>query len=157
GRASRRGADHDREPARRPHLCGGRSAHSPGQELVMSGIVVGAEELRVRSRRLRSFAFVIPVCFVIVGAILVCAVFGQLIAPHSATAQELGHALAKPSGDHPFGTDTLGRDVLSRVIVGARTALIGPLVITCASMLIGSILGLLAGYRGGRVDSAVMR
>jgi peptide/nickel transport system permease protein len=82
---------------------------------------------------------------------------GAAIAPRDAARQNLLVGLAPPSGTYWFGTDALGRDVFSRVIVGARAAFIGPLVVALGSMVIGNVLGLIAGYRGGRVDSLIMR
>ena len=70
-----------------------------------------------------------------------CAIFGSLIAPHDPNAQDLLDTLQHPSWEHPFGTDDLGRDIFSRVIVGARTAVLGPLVIALGAMLIGNTLG----------------
>ena len=99
----------------------------------------------------------IGACFVVVAAVAVMAVFGSLIAPQNAYAQNLSAVLAGPSGAHWLGTDALGRDVFSRLIVGARTAMLGPLVIAGGSMVAGNLLGLWAGYRGGWVDSVVMR
>ena len=60
--------------------------------------------------------------------------------------------MTPPSGDHWLGTDDLGRDVFSRIVAGARTAIVGPLLIALGAMLIGNLLGLLAGYRGGATD-----
>lgn len=96
-------------------------------------------------------------CSVILAAVVVAAIFGSLIAPQGASTQNLILGLSKPSGAHWLGTDSLGRDVFSRLIVGARTALVGPLAIALGSMLIGNTLGLLAGYRGGAVDAIIMR
>ena len=72
-------------------------------------------------------------------------------------AQNIAIALAGPSKAHWLGTDLLGRDVLSRVIAGARTALAGPFVISVGSFLVGNWLGLVAGYRQGWVSSVIMR
>lgn len=102
-------------------------------------------------------SWVIAACFLIVLAVLVMVVFGSVIAPHNPNAQDPLQALARPSGAHWLGTDSLGRDVFSRLIAGARTAFIGPLVIAASSMLLGNLLGLWAGYRGGRVDAVIMR
>lgn len=102
-------------------------------------------------------SWVIGACFLIVMAVLVMVVFGSVIAPHNPSAQSPLQALARPSGAHWLGTDSLGRDVFSRLIAGARTAFIGPLVIAASSMLLGNLLGLWAGYRGGRVDAVIMR
>ena len=62
-----------------------------------------------------------------------------------------------PSREHPFGTDWLGRDVLSRVILGARPALVVSLLVVGAAVLVGVPLGAIAGYRRGRVDGVIMR
>jgi len=93
----------------------------------------------------------------VVGVSVVFAVFGEAIAPMNPNAQDLSIGVSPPVPGHPLGTDTLGRDVLSRVIVGARTALVGPVLIAIGAMLLGSYLGLLAGYRGGRFDGVIMR
>lgn len=100
---------------------------------------------------------VMVVCFLIVAGVVVMAVLGSVVAPYGPGAQNLAIALAKPSGAHWLGTDSLGRDVFSRLVAGARTAFIGPLVIAAGSMLLGNLLGLLAGYRGGRADAVIMR
>jgi peptide/nickel transport system permease protein len=93
------------------------------------------------------------IVFVAVG----CALFGPQIAPHPASAQELVVGDTPPSAQHWAGTDLLGRDVLSRTIVGARTALIGPVIVAAGAFAVATILGLLSGYLGGVVDSIVMR
>ncbi|MDW5595056.1 ABC transporter permease [Conexibacter stalactiti] len=99
----------------------------------------------------------IVVCGAIVAVVAAVAILGSAVAPHSAGAQDVGNILAGPSGAHWLGTDSLGRDVASRLIVGARSAFVGPLLIAIGSMLIGNALGLLAGYRGGRLDAILMR
>lgn len=95
-------------------------------------------------------------CLLIVAGVVLLALFGSWIAP-DAHLQDLGTGVSGPSRAHPLGTDDLGRDVLARVIVGARTAVIGPTLITVGAVLIGSLLGLLAGYVGGFTDSVVLR
>jgi peptide/nickel transport system permease protein len=103
----------------------------------------------------------IPVTVWIAGAFVVvafvCAVFGRQIAPYRANAQDLLLGVTPPGGDHVAGTDLLGRDVLSRTIVGARTALLGPTIVAVGAFAIATVLGLLSGYIGGLIDSAVMR
>ncbi|MCK3785507.1 ABC transporter permease [Sinorhizobium meliloti] len=93
----------------------------------------------------------------IIAAVVICAVLGERIAPDSPFLQRLGVSDAPPSQDHIAGTDLLGRDVLSRVIYGARTALAGPVVVAAGAFAISTLLGLLSGYLGGLVDSAIMR
>jgi peptide/nickel transport system permease protein len=124
----------------------------------VSETIVPLGDLQVGSRRRRRrFSIVMSLCFVAMGAVVVTAIVGPAIAPYDPTHQELANVLRDPSGTHWLGTDALGRDVFSRVLAGARTAFIGPLVIAAASLVLGNLLGLLAGYRGGRVDSLIMR
>ena len=97
----------------------------------------------------------IAMVFVLVA--VVCALFGPQIAPYPANQQDLLLGDTPPSSEHWAGTDLLGRDVLSRTIVGARTALVGPAIVAAGAFAIATILGLMAGYVGGATDSAVMR
>ncbi|GAF43678.1 ABC transporter permease [Rhodococcus wratislaviensis] len=90
-------------------------------------------------------------------AVLLMAALGGLIAPHDAAAQDLLRGATGPSAGHILGTDELGRDIFSRLIVGARTAVLGPLVIAVATTTLSTVLGLLAGYLGGWTDGVVGR
>jgi ABC-type dipeptide/oligopeptide/nickel transport system permease subunit len=89
--------------------------------------------------------------------VLVLAAFGQWLTPHDPFAQNLSQAGLGPGQGHLLGTDELGRDILSRVIVGSRTAVLGPLVIAAATTALCSTLGLLAGFLGGWTDSVLGR
>ena len=93
---------------------------------------------------------------VVVGAWVVIAVFAPLIGPDNPLAQNYG-ILAAPSSAHWFGTDELGRDVLSRVLSGARITLPLSVLLVAAAMAIGAVIGALAGFFGGWVDNALMR
>jgi peptide/nickel transport system permease protein len=108
------------------------------------------------SRRPR-FPVAIALCAGFFMVVLACAAFGSLLAPRDPNAQELLVGLTRPNGSFWLGTDDLGRDVFSRIIAGARTAVLGPAVIAVGAMLIGNTLGLLAGYRGGWLDALIMR
>jgi peptide/nickel transport system permease protein len=88
---------------------------------------------------------------------VVCAVFGHLFAPYDPLAQNLLFNNAAPSGAHWFGTDPLGRDVLSRVITGARDILIITPLATILGTILGTALGLAMGYIGGAFDQVVGR
>jgi peptide/nickel transport system permease protein len=88
---------------------------------------------------------------------IVCAIFGAQIAPHDPYAQNLVAINKPPSGAHPFGTDSLGRDMLSRVIVGARDVLIIAPLATLLGTVLGGVLGLTMGYMRGAVDDVVSR
>jgi len=83
---------------------------------------------------------------------VVCAIFGHLFAPYSPLAQQLLNTNAPPSSAHWFGTDALGRDVLSRVITGARDILIITPLATILGTVLGTVLGLAMGYFGGVFD-----
>jgi peptide/nickel transport system permease protein len=93
---------------------------------------------------------------VLVVAVL-AAVLAPAVAPHDPLKQDLNHALARPDRAHLLGTDNVGRDVLSRVIWGTRVSLVAGLGSVGIAVLVGGLLGLLAGYAGGRVDGLVMR
>ncbi len=80
-----------------------------------------------------------------------------LIAPYDPGAIDLKNVLASPTWEHWFGTDQLGRDVLSRMIWGARISLKVGFVATGLAILIGTLLGAVAGYYGGWIDAAIMR
>jgi peptide/nickel transport system permease protein len=108
-------------------------------------------------RARRGFSPAVALAFVVLAVVVFCAAFGPWIAPHDPNEQDLLFSLTGPSREHLLGTDDLGRDIASRTIVGARTAVVGPLLIAFGAMLIGSILGLLAGYLGGLSDSSISR
>ena len=88
---------------------------------------------------------------------IACAIFGHSFAPYNPLAQQLLAANQAPSGAHWFGTDPLGRDVLSRVIVGARTILIITPLATILGTILGTALGLAMGYLGGWFDTVASR
>ena len=91
---------------------------------------------------------------------LLVAIFAPFVAPYpeqGAGKSNPDTLYLPPSAEHPFGTDELGRDMLSRVIYGARPAFIVPLLVVISAVLIGAPLGALAGYHGGWVDEIVMR
>ncbi|MGE3596134.1 MAG: ABC transporter permease [Dehalococcoidia bacterium] len=103
-------------------------------------------------RRLATLALIYIAIFYI------CGIFAPLIAPGNYRTQNLDQALQSPSLDHPFGTDRLGRDMLTRVIYAARTTVIITVItVISGSLLIGPALGLLAGYRRGVADILINR
>jgi peptide/nickel transport system permease protein len=96
----------------------------------------------------------------IIIAFIFIAVFAYQIAPYPAQGAGKSNpdtTMLLPSWAHPFGTDRLGRDMLSRIIIGAQPALSVPLGVVLAAVLIGAPLGAIAGYKGGWVDEAIMR
>ncbi|PWB51519.1 MAG: D-ala-D-ala transporter subunit [Anaerolineales bacterium] len=97
---------------------------------------------------------IVIIVFILIG------IFAYQVAPYpgqGAGKTNVPTSLCPPSIEHPFGCDKLGRDVLSRVIVGARPALIVPIGVVLFAVLIGAPLGAIAGYKGGWVDEVIMR
>jgi peptide/nickel transport system permease protein len=109
-----------------------------------------------RARRAGPPVFVL-MAFGIVGIALVAAVLGGALAPHDPLEQHLNDRALTPSRDYLMGTDDLGRDVLSRILAGARAGMVGPGVIAAGALLIGTLMGVVGGYLGGWVDAASMR
>ncbi|MDO4267501.1 MAG: ABC transporter permease [Eubacteriales bacterium] len=105
----------------------------------------------VRQNKLAAFAAVMILLIVF------AAVFAPFVAPYDHLAQSLTDRLKDPGAEHWLGTDELGRDVLSRIIFGARISLTIGLVPTLISMSIGTVLGVCAGFYGGKVDFVIMR
>jgi peptide/nickel transport system permease protein len=92
----------------------------------------------------------------VVGLILLAAIFAPLIAAHDPLAQALGSQSLPPSAAHWFGTDKLGRDVFARVVWGARTSIGIGFVAVGVAITAGTLIGLVAGYGGGRIDGTLM-
>ena len=93
-------------------------------------------------------------------ALLITAIFAPFLAPFPDQGKglsNLGERLEPPTFKHPLGTDNLGRDILSRIIFGARISLKAAIVVVMISMSIGVPLGLIAGYFGGKTDEVIMR
>jgi peptide/nickel transport system permease protein len=88
---------------------------------------------------------------------LLAATVGPFLTPYDPNAQDLTAVLQPPSPEHLLGTDSLGRDLLSRVVVGSRVSLLVSLSTVLASLLLGTVLGLVAGFYGGWLDSLIMR
>ena len=91
-----------------------------------------------------------------VALVLAMAIFGPMVAPHDPFAIT-GGSLVPPSAGHLMGTDALGRDVFSAVLYGARTSLVVASAVSIVALLFGTTIGMLAGYRGGWTDNALMR
>jgi peptide/nickel transport system permease protein len=130
-----------------------------------AAIALGRQESAARLRRqawlerLR-LALRTPSLLIGVGVFLfwvACAIFAQNIAPHDPIAPDILHKLQPPSADHRFGTDGLGRDVLSRVIYGSRGILVAAPLATLLGTVVGTAIGLVAGYFRGLVEEVLMR
>ena len=94
---------------------------------------------------------------VIVSSFVLAAALAPLLAPHDPNAVDVSHKFAPPSAKFPLGTDELGRDVLSRLLYGARLSIGTALVATLGISFLGLFLGMLAGYLGGLVDTVISR
>ncbi|MFF2276830.1 ABC transporter permease [Agromyces sp. NPDC058126] len=111
----------------------------------------------MRAPRLRPAGITFGIALGIVSVMTLAAIFAPFIAPYPPDQLDFAAVNAGPSAAHWLGTDALGRDLLSRLIFGARTALLGPLLVVIGSTIIGMLLGLLAGWRGGWIDSVLGR
>lgn len=107
-------------------------------------------------RQLRRSRLALPGGLIVV-LFVVVAILAPLLAPYEPTKGDLANVLGGPSRAHPLGTDELGRDVLSRIIHGARLSILEGLLAVALAMAIGVPAGLLSGYVGGRTDAILMR
>jgi len=121
----------------------------------MTTPTLAVEVLRAPRARRANTTFLVSVG--IVAVMTLAAILAPLIAPYPPDQVDLGAVHAGPSAAHWLGTDALGRDLLSRLIYGARTALLGPLLVVLSSTVLGILLGLLAGWRGGWLDAVLGR
>ena len=112
---------------------------------------VGKSWNRLKKNRISVIGIIIVFTFVIIGFL------GPLIAPHDPYKQDLSRALERPSLKCLFGKDQLGRDMLSRIIFGARISLIISLSTVAWAAGLGVMIGLIASYFGGRIDEITMR
>jgi peptide/nickel transport system permease protein len=105
----------------------------------------------------------VVISLILLAAFIICGVFAPWIAPYNPTLTNLNEYLKPPAfqadGDwaHPLGTDRLGRDVLSRIIFGARVSLQVAAIAVVASGLIGMTLGVISGFKGGIIDAIIQR
>jgi peptide/nickel transport system permease protein len=134
-----------------------------------AALELGAPAIQAKSRRWQAYVFkgllnggpatfALALLLIIVGT----AVFAQSVAPHDPLEIEMARRFAPPvfaggSWDHPLGTDQVGRDVLSRIIYGSRASLLVSTLSVLGAAIIGVAIGLVAGYRGGRIDELLMR
>jgi len=116
---------------------------------------VASKRTKIIKRLLSNKMAVFGIAVILV--LLLTALFAPVFAPHDPTTQDYTQIEEAPSVEHPFGTDSYGRDVLSRVLHGAQYAVLFGVVIVGIQMLIGVTLGLIAGYYGGLVESVIMR
>ncbi|MBO7670217.1 MAG: ABC transporter permease [Oscillospiraceae bacterium] len=97
------------------------------------------------------------ISFAVIVLMILAASLAPFLTPYEENDMDLLHRLSPPSAEHLLGTDEGGRDVLTRLLFGARVSLLIGVVPALLSLLLGSVLGVLAGYRGGLIDTVVMR
>ena len=93
----------------------------------------------------------------LISILLIIVFFAPFIVPFDPYAQNLNNALTPPNSIHLFGTDQYGRDLLSRVIIGAQITVLSSLMITFITTAIGTAVGIICGYFGGKIDTILMR
>jgi peptide/nickel transport system permease protein len=136
-------------------------APDPGDERVEAVLRQRGRATRLVGELWRDRAGFVGAGFLLL--LVLVAVFAPWIAPHDPAAQSLTDRLVPPawsaggSWDHPLGTDNLGRDVLSRLMIGARVSLVVGVVVVVVAGAVGTLLGVVAGYSGGRTNSVIMR
>ncbi|MBN1527524.1 MAG: ABC transporter permease [Thermoleophilaceae bacterium] len=108
-------------------------------------------------RRLRGRDPLLAGCVVVIAALVLMALLAPLIAPHDPDASDILAANEGSSLSHPLGTDSVGRDILSRIIHGARLSLLGPALVVVAATVGGVAVALVTAWRGGRVDTVASR
>ena len=120
---------------------------------------MSGEDLRLKNKRLKKDYSTLKLGFflALVAGLLFIACFGQYIVPYDPYAQDLNNALQAPSGSHLLGTDRYGRDLFTRIIVGAQTTIFSALALVAGITIIGTIVGIICGYVGGWIDSLLMR
>lgn len=125
-------------------------------DVVAEPVVPPAQVRRTRMKLLRHMSPMSKIGLVVVGVIVLLALAAPLLAPFDPLAPSASR-LAGPSGTHLFGTDLYGRDVLSRMLVGARVSVMVGFVVTLSALVIGGTLGCVAGFVGGVADAVVSR
>ncbi|MEU9774310.1 ABC transporter permease [Streptomyces sp. NPDC047968] len=121
----------------------------------MTAVPVGAFPTPAPPRARRPWAVISAAGFL--GLVVLAAALAPLLAPYAPDAVDLSASLAGTGGDHLLGTDASGQDLLSRVLYGARTSLVAPLLLLLLAGVLGVALGTLAAWRGGWVDALVSR
>jgi peptide/nickel transport system permease protein len=127
------------------------SAHAAAAEPARPG------RLRRTAKGFSGLGTLGTVALVICVLLALLAIVAPLIAPQNPNTVTLSQAYAGPSSAHLLGTDSNGRDLLSRLIIGSRTSLLGPLLVTLMAAVIGAILALICAWFGGWVDTAISR
>lgn len=115
-------------------------------------VTVRIQKVRKNNIKVRLAVFV-----VLAAILLLITLFAEYICPYDPYAQDLTQAMQAPNAAHPMGTDTYGRDMLSRVLIGAQTSISSTFALVAIITVFGTTVGIICGYYGGVLDSIVMR
>ena len=115
-------------------------------------VTVRVQKVRKNRIKLKLFIFA-----ALAAALILITIFAKYICPYDPYAQDLSQAMQPPSSTHLMGTDTYGRDMLSRVLIGAQTSISSTFVLVAIITVVGTIVGIICGFYGGIVDSVMMR
>ena len=115
-------------------------------------VTVRVQKVRKNRIKLKLFIFA-----ALAAALILITIFAKYICPYDPYAQDLSQAMQSPSSTHLMGTDTYGRDMLSRVLIGAQTSISSTFVLVAIITVVGTIVGIICGFYGGIVDSVMMR
>lgn len=120
---------------------------------------INSKQVTVRKQKIKGnhIKTRMMVFLALVLALLVVAAFSGELCPYDPNAQDFGISLQAPSREHLMGTDQYGRDMLSRVMVGAQTSIFSTLTLVAIISVFGTAVGVVCGYWGGKVDSIIMR
>jgi|WetSurMetagenome_2_1015567.scaffolds.fasta_scaffold06040_7 peptide/nickel transport system permease protein len=121
-----------------------------------AGMTISPTATRTRGRRARR-DWVLIVCAAFIALLVIVAVFAPWIVPHDPNKVDMAKAYQGPSGSYLLGTDSLGRDLLSRLVYGARLSLAGPALVVVFATIIGTTLALLTAWMGGWTDRVISR
>ncbi len=119
----------------------------------------GEKQVTVRVHKIRKNHIKAKLIFFIVlaAALLLIAIFAKYLCPYDPYEQSLLDAQKAPSFAHPLGTDRYGRDMLSRVIIGSTTSIFSTLILVTVITVMGTAVGILCGWQGGKADTVLMR
>jgi len=121
----------------------------------MSTPAVVLEAARERRRRFAANNVLVIACGTVIAVAVFLAIFGPLLAPHDPNAANLANAYVGPVAGHALGYDSQGRDLLSRLLTGARTSIAGPFLVVLVSVVAGSVLAVTAAWAGRWVDASI--
>ncbi len=119
-------------------------------------------DIKAKQKKIKNMKKLLKNKFAVLGLslimlLVITAIFAPVIAPYTQSEQNLYERLLPPSQQHLFGTDDLGRDVFSRMLYGSRISLAVGFIAVLIILIIGTFLGIIAGYFGGKIDSVIMR